>query len=85
MTTLTITQDHESKWHASTITTLKGPIAEIREHIPHFERRTFGLELKPTKARDEGLLFADPATLAGSNRFYDSIVRLPLPGENLKV
>ena len=83
MTTLTITQDHESKWHTSTITTIKGPIAEIREHIPHFERRTFGLELKPTKERDEGLLFTDPAVLAGSNRFYDSIVRVPLPGENL--
>ena len=82
MTTLTITQDHESKWHASTITTIKGPIAEIREHIPHFERRTFGLELKPTKERDEGPLFSDPAVLAGSNRFYDSIVRVPIPGED---
>ncbi len=71
------------KWFASPVVTHQGSILEVRAFLPRFERRTFGLELLPTKERDDGPLFVDSERVAGMNRYYDTIVRQPLATESL--
>lgn len=49
----------------------------LREHIPIYERRTFGPELMPLSHHPNDALFETPSYLSGINHFHDVIVRMP--------
>lgn len=61
--------DTRPKWFNSPVTFHEGTLADIRKHIPTFERRSFGL----TQPGDER-----PRV----NEHLDTIVRLPFGGDN---
>ncbi len=73
---VSITHDYK-KWLSSPVTTYRGPLDQIKEFIPAFERRTFGPALLPAQNFGEDNLFLEPLP-AGFNRNYDVIVRMPL-------
>lgn len=75
------TKTTEEKWHASPVTSYRGPIDGVRSYIPKFERRTFGPSLGAPLYRGEPTLFESPDVPAGVNPWYDTIVRLPLASE----
>jgi hypothetical protein len=62
--TQTADRDTRPKWFNSPVTFHEGPLADIRKHIPTFERRSFGLT-QPGNERSR------------LNEHLDTIVRLP--------
>lgn len=60
--------DTRPKWFNSAVTCYEGTLAEIRQHIPAFERRSFGL----TQPDNES---------SRLNERLDTIVRLPFDGD----
>lgn len=74
---ITISQN-SNFWNGSPVTTYEGPMQALREHIPIYERRTFGPELKQVSSDPSYTLFEDPSSISGINHFHDVIVRMPL-------
>lgn len=78
----------ERKWQASPVTCYRGPLDQVRKHIPTFERKTFGPALLPAvdypTDADGELLFSKPLS-PGFNRFYDVIVRNPITSCEVEV
>ena len=74
-----------SRWHASPVTSYAGPLDQVRQFIPRFDRCTFGPALLPVEERDAPSIFTDRTQMAGVNRFYDVIVRRPLTTEEVEI
>lgn len=74
----------ERKWQSSPVSYYKGPLNEVRKHIPLFDRKTFGPALLPAEDFGEENLFTTPYP-PGFNRFYDVIVRRPLGSNDVEV
>ncbi len=74
----------QKKWLSSPVTAYRGPLDQIKQFIPKFERRTFGPELLPSEKFGDGNLFLDPLP-AGFNRNYDVIVRMPMHKDDVEV
>jgi hypothetical protein len=74
----------ERKWQASPVMCYKGPLDQVRKHIPTFERKTFGPALLPAKDFDVENPFATPYP-PGFNRFHDVIVRQPINSQEVEV
>lgn len=76
------------KWQSSPVTCYRGPLDQVRKHIPTFERKTFGPAFLPSAEyaiNDNGAeLFRKPLP-PGFNRFYDVIVRNPLDADDVEV
>lgn len=72
------------KWHASPVTSYRGPLEQLREHIPHFSRRTFGHALLPAEDFDDQDMFKTPLP-PGFNSYYDTIVRMPLQNDAVEI
>jgi hypothetical protein len=72
MSSLPVPETHQPKWFNSPMTYHAGPIAELRQKLPTFERRGFGLAM------------TDPQ-FARLNQRLDTVVRLPSRGDAYRV
>ena len=64
-------------WNGSPVTVYEGPMQVLREHIPTYERRTFGPSLQPITFDPNNSFFEEPSRLSGINHYHDVIVRMP--------
>ena len=72
------------RWLSSQVAAYTGSLAEIKRHIPRFERRTFGAELLPVQDYADDNLFKQSLP-PGFNRNLDVIVRMPLDKDDVEV
>ena len=75
---------NDKKWLSSSVTAYRGPLDQVQQYIPMFERRTFGPELLPSEKFGEDNLFMEPHP-PGFNRNYDVIVRMPMHKDDVEV
>jgi len=75
---------NDKKWLSSSVTAYRGPLDQVQQYIPMFERRTFGPELLPSEKFGEDNLFMEPHP-PGFNRNYDVIVRMPMHKDDAEV
>ncbi len=72
-------------WNGSPVTVYEGPIQALRDHIPLFERRTFGPALQPICEDPDHPFFAPPSGLSGINHYHDVIVQMPLKADTVEI
>jgi len=72
MSSLPAPETHQPKWFNSPVTYHEGPIAELSQKLPTFERRGFGLAM------------TDPQ-FARLNQRLDTVVRQPSPDDACRV
>lgn len=74
---VTITQS-DNIWSGSPVTVYEGPMESLREHIPLYERRTFGAAFRPISITSTAQNMETPSSVSGINHYHDVIVRMPL-------
>lgn len=80
-------QIHESNhsWGASPVRCFEGSLDAIKNHVPTFERCSFGFRMRDPIYRGEPTLFDSPEVPLGVNPYFDTIVRQPLEQEKSSV
>lgn len=81
---VTITQS-DNIWNGSPVTVYEGPMGSLREHIPIYERRTFGSQFKPLPQNPTDPHFETPSSVSGINHFHDVIVRVPYSSDEAEI